>query len=483
MNLEDAKLNLNNPDLPTDEQALLRCRIAAELIHTGHYEEAREALGTLWTSVGQPPRTQGLPQQVAAEVLLQCGCLSGYLGSVQQITNGQEDAKDLLTQALDIFQSGGNPEKVSETQYELGICYWRIGAYDEARIILDEAAKEAKNIELRAKISIGRAMVEIWVSRYHDALNILKEAADIFEDAQHGLKGRWHAQMALVLRRLATAETRTDYADRAIIEFTAAIFHYKQAKHERYCATNLNNLAMLLYKLGRYEEAHEHLDRAYNFLKKLKDIGLLAQVNETRARVLVAQGNYEEASRIVSKVVETLGRGGEQTLLADALAIKATVEARLHNYDRSISIFYRAINVAENGGSLCSSGNAILSLIEEHSARLSEYEIYSVYRRADNMLLKSQDAEDIARLRACARIVMRKLYGPSLNDLNFHLPKVALKYEARFIEQALREERGIITRAAKRLGITYQALQGLFKSRHKKLVVKRKPAATRKPNT
>ncbi len=73
---------------------------------------------------------------------------------------------------------------------------------------------------------------------------------------------------------------------RAIIEFTAAIYHCEEAGHERYCATSLNNLAMLLYQLERYSEAHEHLDRAHIFLQKIKDVGLLAQVEETRARSL-----------------------------------------------------------------------------------------------------------------------------------------------------------------------------------------------------
>ena len=110
--------------------------------------------------------------------------------------------------------------------------------------------------------------------------------------------------MGLVFRRLATADATADYADRAIMEYTAAIFHYEQAHHERYCATNLNNLAFLLYKMVRYEQAHEHLDRATRLLSRLQDDGLLAQVNETRARLLVAEHRYAEASRVIDGVVE-----------------------------------------------------------------------------------------------------------------------------------------------------------------------------------
>lgn len=49
MTLADERLKeLDNPSLTTDERALLRCRVAADLIHAGQYEAARESLGELW---------------------------------------------------------------------------------------------------------------------------------------------------------------------------------------------------------------------------------------------------------------------------------------------------------------------------------------------------------------------------------------------------------------------------------------------------
>src|SRR5205085_11879047 len=288
---EEILKQLESQDLTPDERALRRCQLVAEFIHTGQYETARDVLGELWQGVGDRPELRGLNPQTAAEVLLQCGVLSGWLGSVRQIPDAQEKAKDLLTDALSRFQSQGQTAKAAEVYYELGRCYFRLGAYDESRVILDEAITTLGEREpkLRAKLLIRRTLVEIWTGRYHDALGILEKAREFFEAGGDALKGRWHGQMAIVLLKLATTERRADYADRAIIEFTAAIFHYEQAGHERYSAVNLNNLAFLLYMLRRYEEAHEHLDRAVRLFGLLKDDGLLAQVNETRARVFVAE--------------------------------------------------------------------------------------------------------------------------------------------------------------------------------------------------
>ena len=484
MKQTDVRLRqLDDPTLTPDSRALLRCRVAAELIHTGQYEAAREALGSLWQGTGERPDVQGLSTLTTAEVLLQCGVLSGWLGSVHQTSGSQEKAKDLLSEALRLVKSEGQHSKASEVQYELGQCYFRLGGYDEERVILEEAFStlEENDAELKAKILIRRASIEIWTGRYHDAWKVLDEAEPFFESCNDALKGRWHGQKALVLTQLATAEGRPDYADRAIMEYTAAIFHYEQARHERYCATNLNNLAFLLYKMVRYEQAHEHLDRAILLLLKLNDDGLLAQVNETRARLLVAEHRYAEADRVIAGVVGTFERGGEYALLADALVIQGVVLARLRDYDRSLPILRHAINLAEDSGSLNNAGLAALTLIEEHGAtRLSDYELYSMYRRADELLVETQDLEDIRRLRRGARLVMKRTSDVKLSDKGFTLQNAVREYEARFIAEALELDAGSVTHAARRLGLSHQSLAFLLQTRHKTLESKRTPRMPRK---
>lgn len=106
MTLTDARLKeLDNPSLNEDERALLRCGIAADLIHKGQYEAAREVLGELWPGFGERPEVTKLSPSITAEVLLQCGVLTGWLGSAQNVQGAQEQAKDLLTEALRLFQS------------------------------------------------------------------------------------------------------------------------------------------------------------------------------------------------------------------------------------------------------------------------------------------------------------------------------------------------------------------------------------------
>lgn len=484
MTLAEERLRQLDYDSLTEvERVLLRCRMADELISAGQFEAAREALGELWRGVGERPEVEELPPLAVAEVLLQCGKLTGLLGGARGVSGVQEKAKDLLTEAAREFQALGDDRKASEAQCEMGTCYWRLGAHDDARVMMRVALKPLTDadVELKAKIHIRRTLVEISENRYQEALHILKEAEPVFTSANDALKARWHGQKALVLDMLATAEKKVDLFDSAVIEYTAAIYHYEQARHERHCAGNLNNLAMLLSKLERYREAHEHLDRAGFIYTKLKDPGNLAQVDETRTRVLLAERKYVEASRVLANAIRTFEQGGESALLADALTLQGVVWARRGAYDESAIVLRRAAEVAERLGAQSPAGRALLTFVEEHGERrvLSAEELYETYLRADRLLEGTQDAEDVARLRACSQTVMRRLAGARIHDKNFSFYGAIHELEARLIEQALEEAGGSVVRAARLLGLKHQTFTSMLEARHQKLLSKRTPRERR----
>jgi tetratricopeptide (TPR) repeat protein len=454
----------------TEHEVEQVCALVSDLIYAGRLEEAREELGALWDE----DKDRVFSKQARAEILLQRGALTGWLGSAKQ-TDEQEKAKNLITQALEIFQSLNNQIKIAEAQYELGICYWRTGALDEARIIFAKA-KYIGTFEQRGKILVAQTLVEFSAGRYYEALMMLDNAQASFESYPPALKGRWHGQRASILMVLAGAESRPEYYDRAIVEYTAASVYLEEAGHYRYQGNILNNLAFLLYKTGHYRDAHDHLERARIVFERLKDPGNIAQVDETRARVLLAEKRYEDAEMVIREVVKTLEKGGEQALLAEALTTKAIIQARLGN-KASTSTFNRAIKVGEDAGAKCCAGLAAVGLIEEHGNNLSIHELFTAYQAADRLLAGVEDSEAIQRLRACARIFARRVGG---RGDDFNLPSAVREYEAHFIQQALEEEQGSVTRAARKLGITHQGLKFILESRQSQLFSQRRPPRPRR---
>ena len=483
MNLTDERLReLDNPALAEHERALLRCRVAADFTHRGQHDAAREALGGLWRGVGERPNVEGLDKGTAAEVLLQVGALSGWIGASQQVQGAQGAAKDLISESAGLFEKLGQTDRAALARSDLALCYWREGAYDEARVLYVRAFDELADTEQRAKVLLRRLTVEYSAKRYGDALMLLTRHSHLFDEGvSHVLRGSFHNHLALVLRHLGSVEGRAEYFDRAIIEYTAAIYHYEQARHERYHATNENNLAFLLYKLGRYADAHEHLDRAQAILTRLKDPGMLAQVDETRARVLVAERRYRDADRTLAGALKTLEKGDESALLADALTLQGVIWARLWVYEASINVLRRAAEVAEHAGALINAGLAVLTLIEEHGAtrRLPPAEVHDAYKRANMLLKDAQDAEVVARLRECALRVMRRLGKTPIHEKNFSLYGAVHEFEAKLIGQALEDSGGSVTKAARLLGLTHQTLNAMLGGRHKRLQEKRVPPKKR----
>ena len=483
MNLTDDRLKgLDDPlSTPTD-RASLRCQVAADLILAGQYEAAREALGELWRGIGERPDTEGLNERTAAEVLLQAGALSGWLGTTRQVAGAQDKAKDLINESAALFERIGETGRAAFARSDLGLCYWHEGAYDEARVFISKAFEQIIEKVDRAKVLLRLINVEFLACRYHDAFTFLEDYAHLFdEQVPPALRGSFHGTLALVLNQLGTAEGRPDYLDRAIIEYTEAIYHFEQAGNERYCATNLNNLAFLLYKLGRYGEAHARLDKALRILTRLKDAGTAAQFNETRARVFLAENKNREANRVIAGAIQTLEKGGPSAILADALTAQGVIWARLGVHESSLLILRRAADMAEDVGASSHAGHTILALIEEHGAkRLTQAEAYGAYVRADRLLRDTQNAEDVARLRSCARIVMRRLYGTWLHE-NFTLTGAVHELEGRLIEQALEDSDGSVTRAARLLGLKHQTLIAMMKRKHQRLLKKRRQEASIMP--
>jgi DNA-binding NtrC family response regulator len=164
------------------------------------------------------------------------------------------------------------------------------------------------------------------------------------------------------------------------------------------------------------------------------------------------------------------------------LTLQGVVWARLGGGDSSLNILREAMRVAQEAGANTQAGLAALTLIEEHgtSWRLSDSEAAEVYRRADELLKETQDADDIARLRDCGRAVIKRLAGMQLHDKDFSFYGAVQELEARLIEQALELESGSVSRAAKRLGLKHQSLTHMLTARHKMLMHKRTPPGKRR---
>jgi len=154
--------------------------------------------------------------------------------------------------------------------------------------------------------------------------------------------------------------------------------------------------------------------------RNLDDCGSVAQMDEKRARILLAQGRNSEAERAAEEAVSVLEKGTERGVLAEALTTHGSALARLGYFERARETFDKAIKVAETAGAQEIAGRAALTIIEEFGSRLSPADLRSLYERADKLLGSSQNMETLTRLRLCARrLIAAPAAVPSKRADNF----------------------------------------------------------------
>ena len=479
-------LETQNRDLSLAQQARLSCDLAKQLEKAGEYEAACEAILAFWPDRDRSPRLEGLDQYARAEVLLRVGNLAGWVGSSEQTGESQETAKDLITRSLEDFTELGADEKIAEARGDLALCYWRGGSFDEARVQIRTALQllpEGKN-ELKAVLLIRAGIIEEKTQQLQEALQFYYEAAPLIDQSEdHALQGAFHNGFATLFTRLGTEENRRDYLDKALIEGAAASFHFEQAGNTRYLARVENNLGFLFFTLGQYRDAHKHLDRARYLFLETRDRGTAAQIDETRARTLLAEGKLVDAERVVRSAVKSLERGGEQAVLAEALNTHGIALARLGHYARSRALLERAVEIAQTTGDAEGAGRIKLSIIEELGDTVSAKELISTFRSALALSRNSQDPLTLRRLIASLEIVLMSVdpvLGVDVEEVldtsweGFSLKHQMLKFEKTLIERALRDARGSVTKAAQLLGFRHhQSLIALINGRHRELIKSR----------
>ena len=456
------------------------CDLAKQMEKAGEYEAACEALSEFWPERDGLPNLNDLDEPAKALVLLRVGALSGWRGSTDQAPGSQESAKDLITESIRIFERLGRTQNAAEAHGDLALCYWREGSYDEARIHLTDALSllENENSDLKAVLLIRAGIVEVWAQKLNEGLSFYNQAARLLDRSEdHALKGTFHNEYGSVFRQLAAPENREDYLDRALMEYTAASFHFELAGNSRYLARVENNLGYLFFTIGKYEEAHKHLDRARHLFFAQNDVGAVAQVDDTRARTLLAEGHIAEAERVARNAVRTLEKGDEQAVLAEALTTHGVALARLGDYPSAKRLLQRAIEVAETTGDPEGVGRAKLSIIEELSGQTPAPQLVSIYQSAAELLRQSQDPSTSKRLIACAQKAIEGLrtaefQGYEAKDLSWASFKREIgKAEKALVARALRDAEGSVTKAARLLGFKHhQSLISIVNTRHKDLL-------------
>jgi tetratricopeptide (TPR) repeat protein len=233
------------------------------------------------------------------------------------------------------------------------------------RARLYEAAIDLLN-KYRARTEPLPSEDALWVSnnvavnqrrrgRYDEALREHMGVAALADDESIDPRrlAQYHNGYGITLDVLGGESRDAELLDRALVEYAAALYYYEEAGQHRLAANTENNIALVMAKLGRFEEALGHLARAR--VSCPADEAVRAQVEDTHALIAIEAGDRERAARFaiasvlrlldldepdyLSKSMETLERAAAFWGRADKVArIRAVLESVNWNVTRAASI-------------------------------------------------------------------------------------------------------------------------------------------------
>ena len=200
---------------------------------------------------------------------------------------------------------------------------------------------------------------------------------------------------------------------------------------------------MLYFRINQCDQAHEHLDRARRIFQSLKDVGCMAQVDETRACVFLKQDRFVEAEHVARSAVRNQEKTNRHGQLAEALTTHGRALARLERYGASLSAFRRAIALYEQNDCLKRAAEVALAMVKEIGENLAAPE-----------------------------------RGQLLSGRALGQDKLALEHHV--IKLALEQSKGRVNEAARLAGMSWQGLAYALNTRHKDLLKYRTPVKRRK---
>jgi tetratricopeptide (TPR) repeat protein len=300
----------------------------------GKYEEGLAETREFWPDTNFLPNFEGLEARDAAELLLRCGSLFGYLGHTKQLPNAQEKSKNLLSEARNRFLDIYDVEKVAECENYIALSYWRLGEMNEAETYAETALSHdlPSTNATRLYSVIILTIVQLATKRFEQAARLLGETEYDFVKCDDAfLLGSLSSHMGIALNKLGRGLE-------ALGRFKAARMYHLRSGHEPYLAMVDNNLALTYKAHGKFDLAHGASDSATSIFGKLKNRNNEGFSLDTKAGIYIAEGKYEEAIQIADKALAILQKGDNTSYRIETLMTK--VKALVFMGDISEAAFW-----------------------------------------------------------------------------------------------------------------------------------------------
>lgn len=242
------------------------------------------------------------------ERLLVWGIICSQKGAAEQTKGEQELAKDCLSRAIELLH--GKEKELA--RIHLALCYWRLGDLDSSKVILSGVFQTPQGQFNQCLVG---AILEDEVGELENCLQLLGGCERLLDHVSLTSRGKFHNHKALALAQIGSRDQKSEFHDRAIIEFTAADYYFADAPKLRGAVKS--NLARLYSLTGQMARALRYVNEALDLAAG--DKALQARWHDQAARIYLDHRDPDSAQIECAKAVSLLADGEQTALLQETL--------------------------------------------------------------------------------------------------------------------------------------------------------------------
>ena len=351
----------HRPQIPTSAYSEL-LRELHKLERSGKFDQALHELRCVWDDTTKEPNLAGLDGRVAAETLLRCGALIGFLGHIRLIPTAQERSKNLLTEARCRFLEIYDTEKLAECDNYIALAYWRTGESREAMNWVEEALSHdiEESSDSRLYSHVIRNLILLSQKQFAEVVSNFRVLEHLFtRETDPFLTGSIHNNFGLACKNLGDTATAVSALKKARDLFLAS-------GHKLQVALTENNLSQAYKAEGRFDRAHAAADRSISLYQEIKDRTREGFTLDTKALIYFEEGKYNKALATVEQAIDILGKSENFAYLAETLGTKARIQLYTDDFSRATLTLLEAVEIAK----LRIGDEAATDLIREFEATL-----------------------------------------------------------------------------------------------------------------
>ena len=249
------------------------------------------------------------------------------------------------SEAVELLNAAGRRAEARRATYWLAAGHYASDDPARARMLFEELLAGTgpdADPDLRVRILVALAMVEVYAGETKAAIGLLEEARAIGADLDD-------RRRATLLHSLAQSYRLTGDLEGAVRTGIESLALFRAADARAEVASIENELALTFLGLGNLEVAEAHARAARAGMEHDPDRFRLAYLGDTDARIALARGDLERAGREAAAAAELATEVGNDKALVDALMTVARTERRRGDAAAAAATLERAAAAAESG--------------------------------------------------------------------------------------------------------------------------------------